>query len=83
MKQKIFAIALVSGLLSSCVTMEKYSALQSKNDQLNKQYSISQDELAAMTAENKRLLEQNKQAKATMRQDENKIADLENQLAQK
>ena len=80
MKQKIFTIALVSGLLSSCVTMEKYSALQSKNDQLNKQYSISQDELAAMTAENKRLLEQNKQAKATMRQDENKITDLEKEI---
>ncbi len=51
------------GVLSSCVTMGKYEALQARNDQMDKQYAIAQNELTEMKNENSRLLGQAKQLK--------------------
>ena len=81
MKTKNYIIALISGMMmTSCVTMEKYSALESRNDKLNKQYAIAQDELAAIRNENKRLLDQLKQERGTITQYEMDIANLEQEI---
>ena len=81
MKTKNYIIALLSGMMmTSCVTMEKYSALESRNDQLNKQYAIAQDELSAVRDENKRLLDQVKQMRSTISQAELDVSTLEKEI---
>jgi chemotaxis protein MotB len=62
--------------------MEKYAALESKNDRLNKQYSITKDELSAANSENKRLMEQNKQLKGSISNAEKNIERLNDELQQ-
>lgn len=66
--------------MTSCVTMEKYSALESRNDQLNKQHEIMKDELAAVRDENKRLMDQIKQMRGAITQAELDIANLQQTL---
>lgn len=81
MMKKIFlGIATLSIMMTSCVTMEKYSALQSKNDQLNKQYSITKDELTTVNDENTRLRDENKKTKMANIDLESKIQLLEKDL---
>ena len=81
MKAKNYIIALMlGGMMTSCVTMERYSALESRNDQLNKQHAIMKDELTAVRDENKRLLDQLKQMRSTITQAELDIANLQQTL---
>lgn len=81
MKAKNYIIALMlGGMMTSCVTMEKYSALESRNDQLNKQHEIMKDELAAARSENKRLMDQLKQMRGAITQAELDIANLQQSL---
>lgn len=81
MKAKNYIIALMlGGMMTSCVTMERYSALESRNDQLNKQHAIMKDELTAVRDENKRLLDQLKQMRGTITQAELDIANLKQTL---
>lgn len=81
MKAKNYIIALMlGGMMTSCVTMERYSALESRNDQLNKQHAIMKDELTAVRDENKRLLDQLKQMRGAITQAELDIANLQQSL---
>lgn len=81
MKAKNYIIALMlGGMMTSCVTMERYSALESRNDQLNKQHAIMKDELTAVRDENKRLLDQLKQMRGAITQAELDIANLKQTL---
>lgn len=81
MRVKAYIITLMLGaMMTSCVTMEKYSALESRNDQLNKQHAIMKDELAAARSENKRLLDQLKQMRGAITQAELDIANLKQTL---
>ena len=81
MRVKAYIITLILGaMMTSCVTMEKYSALESRNDQLNKQHEIMKDELAAARSENKRLMDQIKQMRGTITQAELDIANLQQSL---
>lgn len=82
MKKILIGITVLSIVMTSCVSMEKYAALESKNDRLNKQYSITKDELAATNSENKRLLEQNKQLRGTISNNEKDIERLNDELKQ-
>ena len=84
MKTRNYIIALLSGMMmmTSCVTMEKYSALESRNDKLNKQYAIAQDELSAVRDENKRLMDQAKQMRGTITQAELDITNLQREIEQ-
>lgn len=82
MKKILIGITMLSIVMTSCVSMEKYAALESKNDRLNKQYSITKDELAATNSENKRLLEQNKQLRGTISNNEKDIERLNDELKQ-
>ena len=84
MKTRNYIIALLSGMMmmTSCVTMEKYSALESRNDKLNKQYAIAQDELSAVCDENKRLMDQAKQMRGTITQAELDITNLQREIEQ-
>ena len=84
MKTRNYIIALLSGMMmmTSCVTMEKYSALESRNDKLNKQYAIAQDELSAVRDENKRLMDQAKQMRGTITQTELDITNLQREIEQ-
>ena len=81
MRVKAYIITLMLGaMMTSCVTMEKYSALESRNDQLNKQHEIMKDELAAARSENKRLMDQIKQMRGAITQAELDIANLQQSL---
>ena len=81
MRVKAYIITLMlGGMMTSCVTMEKYSALESRNDQLNKQHEIMKDELAAARSENKRLMDQIKQMRGAITQAELDIANLQQSL---
>ena len=81
MRVKAYIITLMLGaMMTSCVTMEKYSALESRNDQLNKQHAIMKDELTAVRDENKRLLDQLKQMRGAITQAELDIANLKQTL---
>ena len=81
MRVKAYIITLMLGaMMTSCVTMEKYSALESRNDQLNKQHEIMKDELAAARSENKRLMDQLKQMRGAITQAELDIANLQQSL---
>lgn len=82
MKKILIGITVLSIVMTSCVSMEKYAALESKNDRLNKQYSITKDELAATNSENKRLLGQNKQLRGTISNNEKDIERLNDELKQ-
>ena len=55
MKRIIIAIATGTLLLSSCVTLGKYEALENKNNRLKKEVSISKQEMKDMQAENAEL----------------------------
>lgn len=81
MRVKAYIITLMLGaMMTSCVTMEKYSALESRNDQLNKQHEIMKDELAAARSENKRLMDQIKLMRGAITQAELDIANLQQSL---
>ena len=81
MRVKAYIITLMlGGMMTSCVTMERYSALESRNDQLNKQHAIMKDELTAVRDENKRLLDQLKQMRGAITQAELDIANLKQTL---
>lgn len=81
MRVKAYIITLMLGaMMTSCVTMEKYSALESRNDQLNKQHEIMKDELTAVRDENKRLMDQIKQMRGAITQAELDIANLQQSL---
>lgn len=82
MKKILIGITVLSIVMTSCVSMEKYAALESKNDRLNKQYSITKDELSAANSENKRLMEQNKQLKGSISNAEKNIERLNDELQQ-
>ena len=82
MKKILIGITVLSIVMTSCVSMEKYAALESKNDRLNKQYSITKDELSAANSENKRLIEQNKQLKGSISNAEKNIERLNDELQQ-
>ena len=81
MRVKAYIITWMLGaMMTSCVTMEKYSALESRNGQLNKQHEIMKDELAAARSENKRLMDQIKQMRGAITQAELDIANLQQSL---
>lgn len=81
MRVKAYIITLMLGaMMTSCVTMERYSALESRNDQLNKQHAIMKDELAAARSENKRLMDQIKLMRGAITQAELDIANLKQTL---
>lgn len=59
MKKQIFFIAMTAVLFSSCVTLGKYEALESKNTQLRRDYNATQGELNDLREENAELQRQN------------------------
>lgn len=59
MKRNIITIALGAVLFSSCVTLGKYEALESKNAQLRREFNSTQSELNDLRDENANLQRQN------------------------
>jgi len=59
MKRQLILIGLAALSFSSCVTLGKYEALESKNAQLRREYNNSQSELSDMRDENANLQRQN------------------------
>lgn len=81
MRTRNYIMALMLGaVMTSCVTMEKYSALESRNDLLNKQHAIMQDELTAVRDENKRLMDRLKLMRGAITQAELDIDNLKQTL---
>ncbi|MBQ9474105.1 MAG: OmpA family protein [Bacteroidales bacterium] len=83
MKRIIIAIATGTLLLSSCVTLGKYEALENKNNRLKKEVSISKQEMKDMQAENAELLRQNESLSTTvqdLRNENQQLRDDKEQL---
>ena len=59
MKRSIVTIAVGAVLFSSCVTLGKYEALESKNAQLRREFNTTQSELSDLRDENANLQRQN------------------------
>ena len=59
MKKSLFIIGLAALSFSSCVTLGKYEALESRNAQLRREYNTSQSELSDLRDENANLQRQN------------------------
>ncbi len=59
MKKQFFLLAMGTLLFSSCVTLGKYEALESKNTQLRRDYNAVQGELNDLREENAELQRQN------------------------
>ena len=59
MKRSIILIGVSAVLFSSCVTLGKYEALESKNAQLRRDYNTTQSELSDLRDENAQLQRQN------------------------
>lgn len=59
MNKNIIIISLAALCMSSCVTLGKYEALESRNAQLRREYNTSQSELSDLRDENANLQRQN------------------------
>lgn len=66
MKKTILLIGLSALTLSSCVTLGKYEALESKNAQLRREFNTSQSELSDLRDENAELQRQNQSLNTTI-----------------
>ena len=64
MKKSVILMGLSAALFSSCVTLGKYEALESKNAQLRREYNTSQSELSDLRDENANLQRQNQSLSA-------------------
>jgi len=64
MKKNILFIGIAAVLFSSCVTLGKYEALESKNAQLRREFNTSQSELSDLRDENANLQRQNQSLSA-------------------
>ena len=66
MKKHIVLIGMSALMLSSCVTLGKYEALESKNAQLRREFNTSQSELSDLRDENAELQRQNQSLNTTI-----------------
>lgn len=67
--RRFYVIFGLGALLStSCVTMGKYEALESKNSQIKKEWNLTKKELREMKEENAELLRQNQSLNADMQE---------------
>lgn len=64
MKKNVLFIGIAAFLFSSCVTLGKYEALESKNAQLRREFNTSQSELSDLRDENANLQRQNQSLSA-------------------
>lgn len=64
MKKNVLLIGIAAVLFSSCVTLGKYEALESKNAQLRREFNTSQSELSDLRDENANLQRQNQSLSA-------------------
>ena len=64
MKKNVLFIGIAAVLFSSCVTLGKYEALESKNAQLRREFNTSQSELSDLRDENANLQRQNQSLSA-------------------
>ena len=64
MKKNVLFIGITAVLFSSCVTLGKYEALESKNAQLRREFNTSQSELSDLRDENANLQRQNQSLSA-------------------
>lgn len=77
MKKSLFIIGLAALSFSSCVTLGKYEALESRNAQLRREYNTSQSELSDLRDENANLQRQNQSLNTQITD----LNDLRNQLS--